>query len=147
MPNLEKGNSGLNEDEKRFYKLVDEAGLELYLNCTTGFFRLSFIIRLYHLKCLDGWNNTYFTSLLELLEEAIPNLNIFTSFNKTKNIVKDLDLDYERIDRLGYGHGFNKRVTIEQAMVTVFTRDHGKKMWPKMPEFEHYNCVHRLKKP
>nr|XP_029154544.1 uncharacterized protein LOC112803556 [Arachis hypogaea] len=98
MANLEEGNSGLNEDAKRFYKLVDEAGLELYPNCTTGFSRLSFIIRLYHLKCLHGWNNTSFTSLLELLKEAIPDLNIPISFNKAKNMVKELGLDYEKID-------------------------------------------------
>ncbi|XP_072080869.1 uncharacterized protein [Arachis hypogaea] len=98
IANLEEGNSGLNEDAKRFYKLVDKAGLELYLNCTTGFSRLSFIIHLYHLKCLHGWSNTSFTSLLELLKEAIPDLNIPTSFNKAKNMVKELGLDYEKID-------------------------------------------------
>ncbi|XP_057723958.1 uncharacterized protein LOC130939908 [Arachis stenosperma] len=98
MTNLEEENNGLNEDAKRFYKLVDEAGLELYPNCTIGFSRLSFIIRLYHLKCLHGWSNTSFTSLLELLKEAITDLNIPTSSNKAKNMVKDLGLDYENID-------------------------------------------------
>ncbi|KAL4373338.1 hypothetical protein AHAS_Ahas05G0071800 [Arachis hypogaea] len=91
MANLEEGNSGLNEDTKRFYKLVDEAGLELYSNCTTGFSKLSFIIRLYHLKCLHGWGNTSFTSLLELLKEAISNLNIPTYFNKVKNMTPTTD--------------------------------------------------------
>ncbi|XP_072058102.1 uncharacterized protein [Arachis hypogaea] len=96
--NLQEGNNRLNEDVKRFYKLVDKAGLELYSNCTIGFLRLSFIIRLYHLKCLHGWSKTSFTSLLELLKEAIPDLNIHTSFNKAKNMVKDLGLDYKKID-------------------------------------------------
>ncbi|XP_072078005.1 uncharacterized protein [Arachis hypogaea] len=98
MENFEEGNSGLNEDAKRFYKLVDEVGLELYPNCITGFSRLSFIIRLYHLKYLHGWSNTSFTSLLELVKESIPDLNIPTSFNKAKNMVKELSLDYEKID-------------------------------------------------
>ncbi|KAL4396184.1 hypothetical protein HN51_000708 [Arachis hypogaea] len=43
MTNIEEENNGLNEDVKRFYKLVDEASQELYPNCTTGFSRLSFI--------------------------------------------------------------------------------------------------------
>ncbi|KAL4329803.1 hypothetical protein AHAS_Ahas13G0336600 [Arachis hypogaea] len=98
MTNLKEGNNGMNEDAKRFYKLVDEAGQELYPNCTTGFSGLSFIIRLFHLKCLHGWSNTSFTSLLELLKEVIPDLNIPTFFNKAKNMVKDLGLDYEKID-------------------------------------------------
>ncbi|KAL4306535.1 hypothetical protein AHAS_Ahas16G0188000 [Arachis hypogaea] len=98
MTNLEEANNGLTEDAKRFYKLVDKVGIELYPNCTTEFSRLSFIIRFYHLKCLHGWSNTSLTSLLELLKEAIPDLNIPTSFNKAKNMVKDLGLDYEKID-------------------------------------------------
>ena len=50
------------------------------------------------LKCLHGWSNESFTSLLELLKEAMPELNILTSYNKTKSMVKNLGLDYEKID-------------------------------------------------
>ncbi|KAL4337000.1 hypothetical protein AHAS_Ahas12G0066400 [Arachis hypogaea] len=67
-------NMGSNECAKEFYKLVDEeASQELYLGYK-GFTRLSFTIRLYLLKCLHGWSNASFTSLLELLKEAIPYL-------------------------------------------------------------------------
>ncbi|XP_019231467.1 PREDICTED: uncharacterized protein LOC109212288 [Nicotiana attenuata] len=88
---------GPNEDAKKFYNLVDEASQELYPGCK-GFSRLSFTIRLYLLKCLHGWSNASFTSLLELLKEAMPNLNIPISYNKAKSMVKDLGLDYEKID-------------------------------------------------
>ena len=50
------------------------------------------------LKCLHGWSNESFTSLLELLKEAIPELNIPQSYNKTKSVVKNLGLDYDKID-------------------------------------------------
>ena len=90
-------NEGPNEYAKMFYNLVDEASQELYPGCKR-FSRLSFTIRLYLLKCLHGWSNASFTSLLELLKEAMPDLNIPTSFNKTKTMVKDLGLDYEKID-------------------------------------------------
>ncbi|KAL4338021.1 hypothetical protein AHAS_Ahas12G0168500 [Arachis hypogaea] len=89
MTNLEEGNKGLNEDMKRFYGLIDEAGLELYSNCTTKFLILSFIICLYPFKCLHGWSNTSFISFLELLKEVISSLNIPTSFNKVNNMIKD----------------------------------------------------------
>lgn len=50
------------------------------------------------LKCLHGWSNESFTSLLELLKEAMLELNILPSYNKTKSMIKNLGLDYEKID-------------------------------------------------
>ncbi|XP_057747099.1 uncharacterized protein LOC130966327 [Arachis stenosperma] len=88
---------GMNEDAKKFYDLVEEASKELYPDCK-GFSTLSFTIPLYLLKCQHGWSNASFTSLLELLKEAVPNLNIPTSFNKAKTMVRDLGLDYKKID-------------------------------------------------
>jgi len=88
---------GPNEDAQIFYNLVDEASQELYPGCK-GFSKLSFTIRLYLLKCLHGWSNASFTSLLELLKEAIPELNIPESYNKAKAVVRDLGLDYKKID-------------------------------------------------
>ncbi|XP_019233784.1 PREDICTED: uncharacterized protein LOC109214325 [Nicotiana attenuata] len=86
-----------NEDAKKFYNLVDEASQELYPGCK-GFSKLSFTIRLYLLKCLHGWSNESFTSLLELLKEAMPELNIPLSCNNSKSFVKNLGLDYKKID-------------------------------------------------
>ena len=50
------------------------------------------------MKCLHGWSNESFTSLLELLKEAMPEFKISLSYNKTKSMVKNLGLDYEKID-------------------------------------------------
>ena len=86
-----------NEDAKKLYNSVEEASQELYPGCK-GFSKLSFTLHLYLLKCLHGWSNESFTSLLELLKEAMPELNIPPSYNKTKSMVKNLDLDYEKID-------------------------------------------------
>ena len=88
---------GPNEDAKRFFNLVDEAKQELYPSYT-NFSTLSFTIRLYLLKCLHGWSNASFTALLELLKEAMPQLNIPSSFNKTKALIRDLGLSYKKID-------------------------------------------------
>ncbi|WMV32669.1 hypothetical protein MTR67_026054 [Solanum verrucosum] len=88
---------GANENAKKFYNLVEEVSQELYPGCT-GFSKLSFTLRLYLLKCLHGWSNESFTSLLELLKEVMPELNIPPSYNKTKFMVKNLGLDYEKID-------------------------------------------------
>ncbi|KAM3237018.1 hypothetical protein P3L10_012047 [Capsicum annuum] len=87
---------GPDEDAKKFYNLMDKVSQELYPG-SKGFSRLSFTIRLYLLKCLHGWSNESFTSLLELLKEAMPKLNIPPSYNKARSMVKDLGLDYEKI--------------------------------------------------
>ncbi|KAJ9697219.1 hypothetical protein PVL29_009136 [Vitis rotundifolia] len=42
-----------NEDANKFYNLLTEAEHELYLGCKK-FTKLSFIIRLLHIKCLNG---------------------------------------------------------------------------------------------
>ncbi|MED6141860.1 hypothetical protein PIB30_118316 [Stylosanthes scabra] len=94
---VEGEETGTNQCAKEFYKLVEEASQELFPGCKR-FTRLSFTIRLYLLKCLHGWSKASFTSLLELLKEGIPSLNIPTSFDKTKNMVKNLGLDYNKID-------------------------------------------------
>jgi hypothetical protein len=90
-------NDGPNEDAKKFYNLIDESKQPLYPGCT-NFSTLSFIIRMYLLKCLHGWSNASFSSLLELLKEAMPDLKIPDSFHKTKTMIKGLGLDYEKID-------------------------------------------------
>ena len=89
--------NGPNEDAKKYYNLVEEASQEFYPGCTR-LSKLSFTLRLYLLNCLHGWSNESFTSLLELLKEAMPELNIPPSYNKTKSMVKNLSLDYEKID-------------------------------------------------
>ncbi|XP_058766785.1 uncharacterized protein LOC131640406 [Vicia villosa] len=88
---------GPNDDARTFYNLIKEAEQELYRGCK-GFSSLSFTIRLYLLKCLHDWSNTSFTALLELLKEAMPDLNIVVSFYKTKAMISGLDLDYKKID-------------------------------------------------
>ncbi|XP_020963947.1 uncharacterized protein LOC110265338 [Arachis ipaensis] len=92
----DKDGDGPNEDVKKFYNLLEEGKQELYPGCKK-FSTLSFIIRLYLLKTLNGWSNASFTALLELLKEVIPHLNIPDSFNKIKAMVKDLGLGYNKI--------------------------------------------------
>lgn len=96
-----RGDSGVsegpNEVANKFYNLIEESKQELYSGCE-NFSKLSFTIRLYLLKCLYGWSNASFDALLELLKEAMPHLNIFYSFNKTKGVIRGLGLDYKKID-------------------------------------------------
>ena len=55
-----------NKDAKKFYNLLKGVEQKLYLGCQ-NFYRLSFIIHLLQIKCLYGWSNISFDSLLKLL--------------------------------------------------------------------------------
>ncbi|KAG6487522.1 hypothetical protein ZIOFF_056110 [Zingiber officinale] len=88
---------GPNEDAKMFYNLLEDAKAELYPGCK-NFTKLSFTIRLYLLKYLYGWSNASFNALLVLLRESMPQLNIPDSLNKTRGMIRDLGLDYKKID-------------------------------------------------
>ena len=48
-----EGSSGLNEEAKTFFKLIEDAGLPLYPGCEE-FIKLSFVVEMYYLRCLYG---------------------------------------------------------------------------------------------
>ena len=97
MGDLEGNEGQHNEDMESFYKLVDDAGQELYPGCR-NFSKLRFIIRLLHIKFLGGWSNKSFDMLLELLKDVLPEgSSLPKNFNEAKNIVKCLGLGYTNI--------------------------------------------------
>ncbi|KAK3022810.1 hypothetical protein RJ639_047059 [Escallonia herrerae] len=62
---------GPNAEADKFYKLLQDSQEMLNKDCK-NFSRLSFLIRLLHIKSLGKTNNKAFTYLLELLNEAFP---------------------------------------------------------------------------
>lgn len=67
--------AGLNEETESFYKYVNDTETPLYLGCTT-FTKLSFIIELFHLECLNNISDKAFTMILQLLKNAEQMLRI-----------------------------------------------------------------------
>lgn len=62
---------GMPQDTEKYYALLKDAEQELYPNCET-FTKISCIIRLLHLKVMNGWSNKSMTMLLILLKEMLP---------------------------------------------------------------------------
>ena len=86
-----------NNNSDKFYQMLREAEQSLYKGCKK-FTKLSFLVHLYHLKCLNGWTDKSFSMLLELLRDALPEENTLPkSFYDTKNIISGLGLSYEKI--------------------------------------------------
>ncbi|XP_074356308.1 uncharacterized protein LOC141696010 [Apium graveolens] len=90
------GRTGLNDDARKFYRLVKEGGQPLYPECKK-FSRLSFLVRLYQLKCIHGFSESGFSDLLELIKEVFLHVNLSSSFSAAKGMIKDLGLDYQKI--------------------------------------------------
>ncbi|KAE8734333.1 hypothetical protein F3Y22_tig00000773pilonHSYRG00216 [Hibiscus syriacus] len=84
-----------NGEAEKFYKLLNEMNEQLYDE--SNFSKLSFCIRLFHLKCLGGWIGNSFTQLLELLGEEFPFAKIPQSSKDMKKMIKDLGLGYDKI--------------------------------------------------
>ncbi|KAG8473030.1 hypothetical protein CXB51_034950 [Gossypium anomalum] len=79
-----------NEEAAKFYNLLNEMNEELYEG--SKYSKLSFCIRLFHLKCLGGWTGNSFTMLLEFLREMFPFAKIPQSCQDMKRLIKDLGL-------------------------------------------------------
>ncbi|XP_058106342.1 uncharacterized protein LOC131249554 [Magnolia sinica] len=98
LPSQEPIQEEPNLEAERFFRLLQDAEQALYPGCKK-FTKLSFVVRMYQLKCLNGWSNKSFTMLLELLKEALPEGETLpSSFYETKKIIKELGLSYNKID-------------------------------------------------
>ncbi|KAK9289622.1 hypothetical protein L1049_007780 [Liquidambar formosana] len=87
-----------NVEAEKFYRLLTDAEQKLYPGCEK-YSRLSFIIKLLHLKCLNGWSNNSISMLLEFLKDAFPEAkSLPDSYYEAKKIIKDLGLDYIKIE-------------------------------------------------
>ena len=62
---------GPDEETLHFLILIQDAQIELYPDCKK-LKKLSFVVRLLHIKLLCGWTDKSITMLLELLNEAFP---------------------------------------------------------------------------
>ena len=93
---IETGLEEPNDVATKFYSFLKDAEKELYSGCTK-FTKLAFVIRLIHIKCLNGWSNKSFTMLLELLKEVLPECDNFPgNFYEGKKYSVILGLIIER---------------------------------------------------
>ncbi|KAI9125070.1 hypothetical protein K1719_003686 [Acacia pycnantha] len=76
---------------------MDESDRPLYQGCQK-YSKLSFLIKLYHIKCMCGITDKAMSMFLELLRDAFPDADIPSSFYEAKNIINRLGLNYEKID-------------------------------------------------
>ncbi|KAJ8771877.1 hypothetical protein K2173_027054 [Erythroxylum novogranatense] len=85
-----------------FHELLSKATEELYPGCT-NFSKLSFLIKLLHLKVYKKWSNNSFDMLLGLLKDVLPNCETFPkSYYETNQFLRSLGLGYVSIHACKY---------------------------------------------
>ncbi|XP_071739125.1 uncharacterized protein [Rutidosis leptorrhynchoides] len=86
-----------NKSAKKFYKRLESAKQELYPGCK-NFSILSFVVRLFHSKCIGKCNDKGFSMIIDTLREAFPEAAIPKSLYDLRKLIRDLGLGYEKID-------------------------------------------------
>ena len=87
---------GHNEDYIKFYELVEDGNQPLYEGCTK-YSKLSFLIKLYHIKFFYRMANKVMSMILELLKDVFEDAKIPSSFYEARKTINKLGLNYTKI--------------------------------------------------
>ncbi|XP_073109458.1 uncharacterized protein [Elaeis guineensis] len=81
-----------------FYRLLKDADKNLYPGCDKVS-KLSFAVKLLHLKYSNNWSDTSMDKLLKVFKEVLPNGALVpNSFYEAKKLIQDLGLEHIKID-------------------------------------------------
>ncbi|XP_042979992.1 uncharacterized protein LOC122310182 [Carya illinoinensis] len=80
-----------------FSELLEDARSPLYPSCST-FSKLSFIVKLLHIKTVGGWSVKSFNMVIKLLKSAFPNALLPDSYNDACRLERGLGFNYTKID-------------------------------------------------
>ncbi|XP_020975768.1 uncharacterized protein LOC107632420 [Arachis ipaensis] len=83
-------------DAAEFEELASHAELPLYEGCTR-YSRLSFLVKMYHIKCICGMTDKAMSMIFELLHDAFEHAEIPSSFYEAKKTILKLGMNYEKI--------------------------------------------------
>ncbi|XP_042944188.1 uncharacterized protein LOC122278155 [Carya illinoinensis] len=79
-----------------FDKLLEDARRPLFDGCTK-FTKLSFIVKLLHLKSIGGWSIKSFDMLLDLLRSSFPDALLPQSYEELRSLKRGLGFKYHKI--------------------------------------------------
>ncbi|XP_020209008.1 uncharacterized protein LOC109793945 [Cajanus cajan] len=87
----------MSDEIKEYLELMHDGQQSLYEGCDK-YSKLSFLVKLYHIKCLCRMSDKAMSMILELLAEAFEHAKIPCSFYEAKKIINKLGLQYTKID-------------------------------------------------
>ncbi|XP_071741432.1 uncharacterized protein [Rutidosis leptorrhynchoides] len=99
---LEEGDTNTSNDQpieigrNKLDDLLKDAEKQVYPNSKVN--KLSCVVHLYHIKCLNGWSNKSFSMLLEFLSDLLPEGNLLPkTTQQVKKMMSNLGLGYVKI--------------------------------------------------
>ncbi|XP_027351197.1 uncharacterized protein LOC113862307 [Abrus precatorius] len=91
-----QSNQALPDNSAEFLELIRDGQQSLYEGCDK-YSKLSFLVKLYHIKCLCKVSDKEMSMILELLADAFEHANIPSSFYEAKKTIAKLGLNYTKI--------------------------------------------------
>ncbi|KAF5468951.1 hypothetical protein F2P56_013059 [Juglans regia] len=88
---------GSSTEKKNWAELLEDARHPLYPSCA-NFSKLSFIVKLLHIKTVGGWSVKSFNMVIKLLKAAFPNALLPDSYNDARRLERGLGFTYTKID-------------------------------------------------
>jgi len=85
-----------NEGNTNFDTLLKDNNEPLYEGCAK-YSKLSFMLKLYHIKCMCRMSDKGMTMILDLLKDAFEHAKFSNSFYEAKNVINKLGLNYVKI--------------------------------------------------
>ncbi|XP_042948658.1 uncharacterized protein LOC122281329 [Carya illinoinensis] len=84
------------ESTMNFDQLLVDSQRPLYEGCSK-YSKLSFSVKLLHIKTLGGWSIKSFDMLLQILQSAFPNALLPKSYQEARNLERGLGFSYTKI--------------------------------------------------
>ncbi|XP_057723471.1 uncharacterized protein LOC130939378 [Arachis stenosperma] len=94
LPNLYEGPSRAARD---FNDLLSDGEQELYPGCSK-YSKLSFLVKLYHIKCMCGVSDKAITMILDLLRDAFEQAKLPKTVYEARKTIRKLGIEYTKID-------------------------------------------------
>ncbi|XP_057755506.1 uncharacterized protein LOC130974662 [Arachis stenosperma] len=94
LPYLYKGPS---RATRNFNDLRSDGEQELYPGCSK-YSKLSFLVKLYHIKCICGVSDKAMTMILDLLLDAFKQAKLPKTVYEARKTIKKLGIEYTKID-------------------------------------------------
>jgi len=138
-----QNNMVCDEGNTNFDALLKDNNQPLYESCT-NYSKLSFMLNLYHIKCMCRMSDKAMTMILDLLKDAFEHAKFPKSLNEAKNVITKLGLNYVKIpacpkDCMLYWGEENEGLEECKRCKTSKWKDKNKKQYAKIL------CYFRLK--
>ncbi|XP_025662015.1 uncharacterized protein [Arachis hypogaea] len=87
---------GRSHEAQNFHDLLADGAEELYLGCSK-YSKLSFLVKLYHIKCMCGVSDKTMSMILDLLRDAFEQAKLPSTFYEAKKTIRKLGLNIKRL--------------------------------------------------